>query len=83
METIATPQMWGIFFVFVVIATVIDLKALSTKGASRVSVREALGWTALWIALSMAFAGWLWWHLLGTSGPEVAREKTFEFLTGI
>jgi len=24
METIATPQMWGIFFVFVVIATVID-----------------------------------------------------------
>ena len=82
METIATPQMWGIFFVFVVIATVIDLKALSAKGASRVSVREALGWTVLWIALSMAFAGWLWWHLLGTSGPEVAREKTFEYLTG-
>ena len=82
METIATPLMWAGFFAFVVIATAIDLKVLSAKGASRVSVREALGWTALWIALALVFAGWLWWYLNGTAGPELAREKTLEYLTG-
>ena len=40
------------------------------------------GWTAVWVALSLVFAGWLWWHLAGTAGPEIAREKTLEFLTG-
>ncbi len=82
METIATPLMWAGFFVFVIIATAIDLKVLAAKGATRVSVREAVGWTALWIFLALAFAGWLWWHLNGTEGPEVAREITLQYLTG-
>lgn len=82
METIATPGMWAGFFAFVVAATVVDLKVLSARGATRVSVKEALGWSALWVALSLTFAGWLWWHLAGTAGPEIAREKTLEFLTG-
>ena len=82
METIATPLMWAGFFVFVILATAIDLKVLSARGATRVSVREALGWTALWIFLALVFAGWLWWHLNGTQGPEVAREVTLQYLTG-
>jgi len=82
METIATPLMWTGFFVFVILATAIDLKVLSAKGATRVSVREAVGWTALWIFLALVFAGWLWWHLNGTQGPEVAREVTLQYLTG-
>lgn len=82
METIATPLMWAGFFVFVITATAIDLNVLSARGASRVSVKEALGWSLLWIMLSLAFAGWLWWYLADSSGPEIAREKTLEFLTG-
>jgi tellurite resistance protein TerC len=82
METIATPLMWAGFFFFVITATAIDLNVLSARGATRVSVKEALGWSLLWIMLSVAFAGWLWWHLADSSGPEIAREKTLEFLTG-
>jgi tellurite resistance protein TerC len=82
METIATPWMWAGFFAFVVAATVVDLKVLSARGGTRVSVKEALAWSALWVALSLVFAGWLWWHLSGSAGPEVAREKTLEYLTG-
>jgi len=82
METIATPWMWAGFFAFVIAATAVDLKVLSARGATRVSVKEALGWTTVWVALSFAFAGWLWWHLAGAAGPEIAREKTLEFLTG-
>lgn len=82
METIATPWMWAGFLAFVVVATAIDLKVLAARGATRVSVKEALGWSALWVALALLFAAWLWQHLAGSSGPEVAREKTLEYLTG-
>jgi len=82
METIATPWMWAGFFAFVIVATAVDLKVLSARGATRVSVKEALGWTTVWVALSFVFAGWLWWHLSGAAGPQIAREKTLEFLTG-
>jgi tellurite resistance protein TerC len=82
MDTIATPWMWAGFFGFVIVATAVDLKVLSGRGETRVSVKEALGWTVVWIALSLTFAGWLWWHLSGEAGPEIARSKTLEFLTG-
>lgn len=82
METIATPWMWAGFLAFVVVATAIDLKVLAARGATRVSVKEALGWSALWVALALLFAAWLWQHLAGSAGPEVAREKTLEYLTG-
>ena len=82
METIATPWMWAGFFAFVIVATAVDLKVLSARGETRVSVKEALGWTAVWVALSFVFASWLWWYLAGAAGPEIAREKTLEFLTG-
>ena len=82
MDTIGTPWMWVGFFLFVAAATAVDLKVLSARGATRVSVKEALGWTTVWVALSFAFAGWLWWYLTGVAGPEIAREKTLEFLTG-
>jgi tellurite resistance protein TerC len=30
----------------------------------------------------MLFAAALWWHLDGTAGPEIANEKTLEYVTG-
>ena len=74
--------MWAGFFAFVIVATAVDLKVLSARGATRVSVKEALGWSAVWVALSLAFAGLLWWYLAGAAGAEIAREKTLAFLTG-
>lgn len=74
--------MWAGFFGFVVVATALDLRVLSARGATRVSLKEALGWTSLWVALSLVFAAWLWWYLAASAGPEIARQKTLEFLTG-
>ena len=82
METIATPAMWAGFFLFVIVATVVDLKVLSARGATRVGLREALAWSAFWVALALAFGGWLWWHLHGTAGPEEAREQALAYFTG-
>ena len=79
MESIGTPLMWAGFFLFVVVATAVDLWVLQRRGAAKVSLRQALGWSALWVALALAFGAWLWWYLSGTAGPELAREKAGEF----
>lgn len=82
MESIGTWWMWTGFAVFVVVAVAIDLLAMQKQGAHRVSVREALNWSVLWIALSFAFCGLLWWYLDANLGRELANRKATEFLTG-
>ena len=74
--------MWAGFAVFVVVAVAIDLLVMKNQGAHRVSVREALNWSILWISLSFVFCGLLWWHLDANAGREMANLKATEFLTG-
>lgn len=72
--SIGTPLLWSLSAAVVIAALLIDFIALNRQGAHRVSTREAAIWSAIWIAVSMAFAGALWWTQGGTSG--------LEFLTG-
>jgi len=81
-ESIGNWWMWAGFAVFVVVAVAIDLLVMKNQGAHRVSVREALNWSVLWISLSFVFCGLLWWHLDANAGREVANLKATEFLTG-
>jgi len=74
--------MWVGFAVFVVVALVIDLLVMKNEGAHRVSAREALNWSALWISLSFVFCGLLWWYLDASAGRDMANLKATEFLTG-
>jgi tellurite resistance protein TerC len=74
--------MWGVFFAFVVVALIVDLLVLKQKGSEKVSVKEALKWSVLWVVLSFVFNAFLWWYLDGTAGREVANEKSMEFFTG-
>jgi len=82
MESIGSWWMWTGFGVFVVVAVAIDLLVMKNQGAHRVSVREALNWSVLWIALSLAFCGLLWWYLDANVDREMANLKATEFLTG-
>ncbi len=81
-ETIGSPLMWIGFGVFVVAATLVDLYLLRSRGDRPVSMRQALAWSAVWVALAGAFAAWLWWHLDTTAGRAVANAKAGEFVTG-
>ncbi|MBM0106747.1 TerC family protein [Steroidobacter sp. S1-65] len=85
MSSVGTPLLWSLFGVFVLVAIAIDFFALNRQGAHKVSMREALVWSLIWIAASAAFATWLWWQL--SSSPDaairaVADTKLFEFITG-
>lgn len=82
MESIGSWWMWTGFAVFVVIACAVDLLILQKKGDDRVSIGQALRWSALWVALALVFNALLWWYLDGEAGREVANAKAAQFFTG-
>ena len=86
MQSIGSPLMWSLFAAFVLVALLVDFFAMSKQGAHRVSTREAAVWSLVWVGVSFAFMGWLWWYLGGTGSDAAARSlanaKSLEFLTG-
>lgn len=82
MHSIAEWWMWPIFFVFVLIMLGVDLFLTGGGRAHKVSVREALGWSLVWITMALAFNLLLWWYLKQHAGSAIANEKGLEFLTG-
>jgi len=86
MISVGTPAMWALFAGFVLVALAIDFLAMSKQGAHKVSMTEAAIWSAIWVAVSFAFVGWLWWYLGGTGDDAGARAlahtKALEFVTG-
>jgi tellurite resistance protein TerC len=52
-------QTWVIFIAVVILLLCLDLGVFHRE-ASKVSVRQALGWSAFWIALSLAFNAWIY-----------------------
>lgn len=81
-ESIGAWWMWAGFFVFVIAMVAADLLLLGGKTAHKVTLREAAGWSVVWIMLALLFNAALWWYLAGAVGREVANEKSLEFLTG-
>ncbi len=64
---------WVLFNIFVILVLVLDLGVIHRK-AHVIRIKEALGWSAIWIALALLFnLGVYFWR-----GPETA----VEFLTG-
>ena len=85
MGSIGTPLMWSLFAAVGVVALLVDFFALSKQGAHRVSIREALIWSLIWVAVSGLFAAWLWWHRDTSPDPAMqaaANTKLLEFVTG-
>lgn len=82
MESIGSWWMWASFAAFVVIACAVDLLVLQKNGDDRVSIGQALRWSALWVALALIFNALLWWYLDGEAGREVANAKAAQFFTG-
>lgn len=73
METIASPLLWTIFTIFVLGMLALDLGVFSRR-PHEVRFREALTWSAVWVALSLLFNGWIYLRF--------GSDKALEFLTG-
>jgi tellurite resistance protein TerC len=82
MMSMAPTWLWLVFVAFVLVALFVDFVVLKKQGAHEVSVPEAIRWSAIWVALSFAFNGLLWWAFAQEQGAVVANTKALEFLTG-
>ncbi|MEM0568958.1 TerC family protein [Salmonella enterica] len=82
MNTVGTPLLWGGFAVVVVIMLSIDLLLQGRRGAHAMSMKQAAGWSILWVTLSLLFNAAFWWYLAETQGREVADQQALAFLTG-
>ncbi|MBM3890901.1 MAG: TerC family protein [Verrucomicrobia bacterium] len=65
--------LWIAFNAVVLLLLALDLGVFHRQ-AHAVSLREAGIWTGVWVALSLAFGGWVWWH--------GGREPGLQFFTG-
>ncbi len=64
---------WLAFFAIIGFMLVLDLGVFHKK-SHKVSIKESLAWTAVWITLAMLFNAWVY-HSMGA-------QKGLEFLTG-
>jgi len=68
-----STTLWIGFNVFILIMLVLDLGVFHRK-AHKVSIREALTWTCVWVGLAFAFNVFVYYFL--------GEEKAFQFFTG-
>ncbi|WP_189059450.1 TerC/Alx family metal homeostasis membrane protein [Longimycelium tulufanense] len=71
-ETVGTPLLWAASLVVLVVLLALDF--LITRRPHEVRMREALLWSAFYVALPLVFWLYLWWDF-GTT-------QAVEFLTG-
>lgn len=65
----ADTSLWIYFTAGLLVFIFLDLLVFGRK-PHKISIREAAGWSAFWIALSLAFCFWLWMHFGHTAGME-------------
>ena len=71
-DSIGTPGLWAAVLGAVVVLLVVDF--LVTRKPHEVSMREAIGWSAFYIALPLLFGAYVW--------ADFGSERGLEYLTG-
>ncbi|MGC5028664.1 TerC/Alx family metal homeostasis membrane protein [Micromonospora sp. DT229] len=71
-QSIGTPSLWAITIAGVIALLVLDF--IVTRRPHEVSLKEALGWSAFYIALPLAFGAWVW--------SRYGRQEGIDYLAG-
>ena len=67
-RNIGSPGLWTGFVFGVLVLLAIDLRIASRT--EKQGFRYAMGWSAIWVVLSLIFGGWLWARYGGEQGLE-------------
>lgn len=67
-SSIGTPTLWAVSIAAVLALVLLDF--LITRKPHEVSMREAFGWSAFYVALPVAFGAWIWSRHGGQVGVE-------------
>lgn len=68
-ETVGSPLLWGAFLLGVLVMLALDLGVFH-KDTHRVTTKEALTWSVVWVGLSLAFGAFVYFELGHESGLE-------------
>ena len=68
MPVVGTPTLWAVTIAAIVVLIAVDF--LLTRRPHEVSMREAAGWSAFYVALPLAFGGWVWAQYGSGRGTE-------------
>jgi TerC family integral membrane protein len=68
LDSIGTPGLWAITIAAVVVLLTVDFVA--TRKPHEVSMREAAAWSAFYVALPLAFGGYVWFRYGSDRGVE-------------
>ena len=80
---IGSPMLYAVFFAIVATLLLVDFFTFKTPPPGEsVSMKQAGIWSAIWVGVSVLFAGGLWWYLNGSFGSAIANQKVDEFFTG-
>ncbi len=66
--TIGSPALWAVTIGAIVVLLVVDF--LITRRPHEVSMKEAVGWSAFYVAIPVGFGVWIWQQYGGDRGLE-------------
>jgi TerC family integral membrane protein len=72
LDSIGSPTLWAVAIGLVLALLALDF--VLTRRPHEVSMKEALGWSAFYIALPLAFGAWVW--------AQHGSDRGVEYLTG-
>ncbi len=68
LSSVATPALWAFTVGGILALLLVDF--LLTRRPHDVGMREAVGWSAFYVALPLAFGGYIWWRFGSQTGLE-------------
>ena len=71
--SIGTPTLWAITIGAIVVLLVVDF--LITRRPHDVSMKEAVGWSAFYVAIPVGFGVWIW-QQYGQSGRSHGTSRS-------
>jgi len=79
MSSLAPLSIWIGFIIFIMVMLAIDL---SVSKSDSPSMKQALSWTVVWMALALGFNALLWIYCQANFNDVIAKQKALEFFTG-
>jgi tellurite resistance protein TerC len=82
MQTVGSGWMWLGFLLMTAAVLIVDFCVLGGAKSHKVTFRNAIFWSLIWMSCALLFDVVIWAHLHMTLGPVIANQKALEFLTG-
>jgi tellurite resistance protein TerC len=81
-HSVANPWFFAVFLAVVLVLLVVDLGVFHRR-AHAVGLREALGWSVVWVLLSVSFGSWIYWKFGAQTGLEFFTGYLIEYALSV